>query len=530
MQLTKLNLSEIPQFSSRDKAYINEIDSLRPFYKYSVNVDSFRRVIQDKKEDNINRQLLVDTLSKQYVDIDTTDALKKNIALLKEENTFTIITAHQPSLMTGPGYYFYKIFSVLNLVQTLSKVHPDYNFIPTFISGGEDHDFEEINHFSLYGNVLSWESDQKGSVGKFDLDEGFESMFLELMHIIGDGESVQDLKQSVKDIKSKSKNYGQFAIRLTNLIFRDHGLVVADMSAPEFKRAFIPMIKKEIFDQPSVELVEATQSALEDTGLKSQAMARQINFFYTGNGDRLRIDQDGDDYFVVDSNIKFTRSELISEIEEHPENFSPNVVIRPLFQESIFPNLAYIGGGGEIAYWLERKSQFEEFGINFPMLIRRNSGMVIDKGSKKKMNKLGLSLDHIFFDTDTVISDYLASVSGDNLEFDQELMDIGDIFSRIASKAKAVDPTLESKMLAEGTKIAKQVDQLTSRVKRAAKHNEEIAVNQITSLKDKLFPNMGLQERKVSFLEIILKHGLTVINELVPAFDPLEKTMIVIEE
>lgn len=530
MQVTKLLLSNIPQFSARDKAYINEIERLRPFYKYAVDLKSFDQIIEDKKNDHTNRSILVDTVKNQYKHIDTTAAVQGNIQLLGEGNTFTIVTAHQPSLMTGPGYYFYKIFSVLNLVKKLSTEYSDYNFVPVFITGGEDHDFEEVNHFNLYGKKLSWESSQKGSVGKFKLDAGFDAMFETFLNIVGDGEMVQSFKIELQKIKSVSESYADFAVRLTNLMFKEQGLVVIDMSAVAFKKAFIPIIKKEIFDQVSVGLVESTQNALAEIDLKSQAMARPINFFYTGSGDRLRIEQDGADFTVVDTDLRFTRAELEDAIDANPEHFSPNVVMRPIFQEFILPNLAYIGGGGEIAYWLERKTQFEAFGLNFPMLIRRNSGMVIDKGSNKKMGKLGLSLNTIFKNSDTIISDYLASVSGDNLEFDQEIMDIGEIFSRIASKAKEVDPTLESKMLAEGTKIAKQVDQLTSRVKRAAKQNEETSVNQITKIKDKLFPSMGLQERKVCFLEVLLKSGVNSIDELIPSFDPLEKTMIVMTE
>ncbi len=351
-------------------------------------------------------------------------------------------------------------------------------------------------------------------------------MFDDFLSVIGDADNVQEFKNSILNIKMGSKTYSDFAVGLTNLLFQEQGLVVVDMSALAFKKAFIPIIKKEIFDQPSVSLVEATQKSLGE----SQAMARPINFFYTGSGDRLRIEQNGNEYSIVNTDIRFTRAELDIEIDNHPEHFSPNVVMRPIYQEYILPNLAYIGGGGEIAYWLERRSQFEAFGINFPMLIRRNSGMVIDKGSQKKMNKLSLNLDNIFDDTDTVISQYLASVSGDNLAFDMEIKGIQEIFEGIAAKAKAVDPSLEAKMLAEGTKMAKQVDQLTSRIKRAAKQNEETAVNQIAKIKDKLFPNMGLQERKACFLEVIFKHGTTVMDELVPHFDPLEKTFLIIEE
>ncbi|MBT8218887.1 MAG: bacillithiol biosynthesis cysteine-adding enzyme BshC [Bacteroidia bacterium] len=530
MNLYKLNLADIPQLSSRDLAYVNEIAALRPFYKYPVQIDSFEDIIKHKSKERFDRQLLEKTLKQQYSSISTSKSVEDNIAFISDKNTYTVVTAHQPSLMTGPAYYFYKIFSVINLANQLSKKLSNYRVIPIFILGGEDHDFEEINHFSLYGKRFSWESDQKGSVGKFKLDAGFDAMLNDFFTVLGSSEASMEFKQEVQKFRDNSQTYGQFAFQLTNYLFKDLGLVVLDMSAPSLKAAFKSYILEEVIETPSYSHVENAQGALRKIKLKPQATAREINFFYTGDGGRNRLIKENGHYAVTNTEISFTQEELLSAITNRPEDFSPNVVMRPIFQESILPNLAYVGGGGEIAYWLERKSQFEHFNLNFPMLIRRNSGMVIDKGSLKKMSKLELSLHDLFAPEDFVINAFLSRKDQKNLDFDTELGSIDQVFQSIAEKASQFDATLKPKVLSEGKKIFKQTQQLASRVKRAAKQNEEVSISQIRNIKAKLFPGQGLQERKESFLGMYLKYGPEIFETLVPYFNPLEKSMVVMEE
>lgn len=530
MNITSTPLTDIPQFSSRDKAYISAESRLKPFYKYEVDFDAFSQLISDKANHEVDRSVLVETLKAQYSRLDTHNDVLNNIDALSNKNTFTIVTAHQPSLLTGPGYYFYKILSAIRLTQLLSSRYAHLTFVPIFITGGEDHDFEEVNHLNLFGKEIIWQTNQKGSVGQFKLDEGFEEAFDTFKQILGSSESAEKFKEAVSTMATSSETYGEFAVGLSNYLFKSFGLVVLDMSSSALKKTFIPIIKKEIFENISHRIVSATQVELAEIDWKSQAMVREINFFYTGSGDRLRIDRSGDDFIAIDSDIEWTRTELEKEIEDHPERFSPNVVMRPIYQEFCLPNLAYIGGGGEIAYWLERKDQFDAFEVPFPMLIRRNSGLYLDGGSRKKMNKLNLQLPDLFQRTDDVINQYLKTRSGENLDFDSELSLISKQFDILADKAASVDPNLKKKILAEGTKLIKQVEQLTSRIHRAAKSNEETSVNQIRKIKDKLFPGEGLQERKSSFLDFYVKYGKDGLKEILPYFNPLEKSMVIISD
>ena len=219
-----------------------------------------------------------------------------------------------------------------------------------------------------------------------------------------------------------------------------------------------------------------------------------------------------------------------NEIENHPEHFSPNVIMRPLFQELILPNLAYIGGGGELAYWLERKTQFEYFQLNFPMLIRRNSAVWIDKGTKKRMNKLGLNPSTLFQATEDLIKNFVKKNSEGELSFSSEKKELEAIFEKVKNKTIEVDASLGKTVLAESVKQIKSLENLESRVMRAEKQKHEVSINQIRNLKEKLFPANGLQERKDNFMAFYLKHGESYLETLKDTFDPLEKSFIVIEE
>ena len=530
MPSQRIPYTEVPQFSSRDVAYATADERLRPFYKYPVEITAFEQLFSDKSQGAIDRELLAEQLLAQYRELGIKDAPTEQIEALGSKHGFSLITAHQPSLFTGPLYFIHKICSAINLAQTLNKTYPDRTIVPVFITGGEDHDFEEINHLHLFGKTLSWEQEQRGAVGKLPTSS-LAPVLEELDQLLGDRETARTIFQRIQTHYTEQATYGQATVAFVHELFKDYGLVVADMSRPAFKQAFIPVIKKEIFEQPSQALVEQAQQQLEALGFSAQAHAREINFFYLQEGRRDRIvkAEDADHYQVLDTVLSFTAEELEREIDQHPERFSPNVVMRPLFQESIFPNLAYIGGGGELAYWLERQEQFAAFGVNFPMLIRRNSVVWIDKGSQKKLSKLELSFTDLLDEADIIIRKYVEDRSENELSLATELQQLEQIFDSIATKAKEIDPTLSKAVQAEYTRQAKAIENFEGRLRRTEKQRFDTALNQIRGLKDKFFPNNGLQERYDNFLGIYLQEGDEMFKRLIEELDPLQQGMVVIE-
>ncbi len=527
MPIDRIPFPEVPQFSKRDVAYATAADSLRPFFKYEVNLDAFAQVMKDKAKDNTNRQLLVSELQQQYAGLKNTEAALTQVQSLLEGNAFTVITAHQPSLFTGPMYFIHKICSTINLARQLNERHPDQHIVPVFIMGGEDHDFEEINHTRLHGRMIEWDTEAGGSVARLST-ASLAPALSALQEIIGSEFSPEDIYRRLHKAYSSHEEYGAATVAFVHDLFGKYGLVVADMSRTAFKAAFRPIMEREIFEQLSQPLIEKAQAELTAAGFSGQAHARDINLFYLSPGRRDRIVFQDGVYGVLDTSQLFTEAEFRQELNDHPERFSPNVVMRPLFQELIFPNLAYIGGGGEIAYWLERKEQFAAFGLNFPMLIRRNSVLWIDAKSQKKLNRIQLDYRELFREPDLIIRDYVAKHSANELSLTPELAQLSDLFNSMALKSIAIDPTLEKAALAEHARQSKIIAQFETRLRRIEKTKFSDALDIIREMKDKLFPKNGLQERTDNFLNVYLEEGEAMFETLIEALDPLTEGMVVV--
>ena len=522
MQIKKLPYSKVLNFSARDKAYVEEVPALRPFYKYPVTLEAFAEVIADKQKDQTDRDTLVETLYRQHQNLEVPPLVMERIEKLRHENAFTIITAHQPSLFTGPLYYVFKIISAIKLANDLKENYPQFEFIPVFISSGEDHDFAEVNHLHLFNQTLEWESGQSGPVGHMGTDS-LSDVLAKLKSVLGESEHAKHIFELIQRTHTGKVNYARAAYELAFELFKQEGLVVINTNDAALKKLFIPIIKEEIFNEVSKPLVEATFTELEMAGFPAQAMPREINFFYIKEHIRERIVFENEKYAVLNTDLNFTKSELETEIENHPERFSPNVVMRPVYQELILPNLAYVGGGGEIAYWLERKSQFSHFGINFPMLVRRDSAMWIDAGTLKKMVKANLRIKDLWKDTDRLIKEYIVENGEVEISLTEEKAALKTVYEKLANKAKAINQSLEKYVYSEHAKVSKSMDQIETRLLRAEKQNHENSIKQIRAVKEKLFPNGGLQERYDNFLPYFLKYGNVFFETLKAHFNPLDK-------
>ena len=520
---------DLSQISDKDLAYVNKDPRLKPFYKYDTNLNEFESVIKDKQADKTNRKLLSNTLKSQYKDFNLSKATEKNIELLLEENTFTVITAHQPSLFTGPSYFIYKICSVLNLASQLNTKYSDQHIVPVFIMGGEDHDFEEISSTSIFGKKITWENSVGGSVGRLETDS-LDTVLAALKDILGSRPASVEIYKTIETAFTKFKTYGEGMRYLVNELFGSYGLVVVDMSDAALKTAFAPIIEKEIFERASINYIQASVDKLEAAGFSNQAYPREINFFYLGDGFRDRIIFEDDRYKVLNQDISFTANEMKIEIERHPERFSPNVNMRPIYQEFIFPNLAYVGGGGELAYWLERRKQFEYFNINYPMLIRRNSVLIIDRGAAKKITKLEIKLDHLLQEEHVAVNTFLEIHSQNQLSLEEQKKSISQIFDQIGLLTKKIDASLSATVQAEKTKQIKSLENLEGRLKKAEKNKYDVGINQLKAVKEKLFPSNNLQERKENFLTFYTKYGQTYFDYLITNLDPFEKGLMVLQE
>jgi bacillithiol synthase len=516
-------------FSKMICDYVSGSPSLEKFYKYPPSYEIFDRIMEEKSMQNVDREVLVNELTNQYKGFDTSNEVLNNISSLADDNTFTITTAHQPGLLTGPLYFVIKILAAINMAEELNKRYPDNYFVPVYWLGGEDHDFEEINHFHLFNKTYTWETKSGGPVGRMST-QSLKPLLDELEMVLGDSDFANEWKSLIKTAYLEQDNLGNATKYIVDSLFRDYGLVILKSDSPAFKKLFIPVMNDELMEMASRSLVQEKISKLEEAGYYGQAFPREINLFYMMDDFRERIifDASTGKYKVNNQPITFTVETLQQEVGQHPERFSPNVILRPVYQETILPNLAYVGGGGETAYWMQLESVFEHFKVNFPMLLVRNSVLWLDKGAAKKAKQLELEPMDLFMETESLIKEYVRRNADGELSLKTEIDAIENTLLQLQQRAKDIDPTLENTVGAEATRIIQSVEKLEARMLKAEKRKHEVKLNQIRVLKQKLFPENKLQERYDNITSYYLKYGDTFIPALKDALKPLDEEFVIV--
>jgi bacillithiol synthase len=514
MQSEKLELEQTGGFSPLFLEYISKKPSIKPFYNQFPDVDGFEKIIKERNFDQSKRETLVASLKKQYIGQPNIPDFDQ----LLDERCFTVTTGHQLNIFTGPLYVIYKIVSTINLAKQLKSRFPEYNFVPIYWMASEDHDFEEINHFNLFNKTYTWYTDQKGAVGRMDCSE--IATILDEMP-----EKVALFEKAYR----QSKNLSHAVLTYMHELFGAKGLVCLDADDVNLKAEFEAIILKEILGSETLKSVEATSENIEKLGFKTQVKAREINFFYLENGLRERIVKEGTQYQVLNTNFIFSVKEIADLIASNPERFSPNVILRPVYQEVILPNIAYLGGPAEVVYWLQLKNVFDQFGVQFPIVMPRNFALYINAATKKRMEKLAMQTTDLWQDEQEIKQNYIAKNTDNQFDLEAQKLEIATVFENILQKAISVDKSMEGAILAEKQKTINSIESLEKRVKKAEERTHETGINQLIALKGKLFPNGSPQERSDNFLNFYLNKP-EFINQLYDCFDPLNFTFNVLTD
>ncbi len=514
-------------FSALMNDYLDQKSTLQSLYNRFPTLENFEAQIIEKKKNfnEASRATLVSVLQQQYATVATSALTNQNIDALNNPNTFTVTTGHQLNLFSGPLYFLYKIISTINLTKELKAKYPTYNFVPIYWMATEDHDFEEINHFWFKGKKITWQKESFGPVGRLSTDglkEVFEYFALEL----GSSTNAQAIKKMFKDAYLNHDNLADATRHLANALFGTYGLVIIDADNPDLKRPFIPYVKEELLHQSSHKLVLETAEKLKDYTV--QVNPREINLFYIDDNLRERIIFENDKFKVNHTNIEFSETEILKLLENHPEKFSPNVIMRPLYQEVILPNLCYIGGGGEIAYWLELKSFFAAAKVTFPMLLLRNSVLLATEKQVKKADKLALSWEDLFLKQALLINDKTKQLSGFPIDLDNLKQQLKLQFENLYSLASQTDESFLGAVKAQEAKQTKGLENLQKRLLKAQKRKLSEILHRITDLQNELFPNQSLQERQANFSEFYLENGENLIPMIINQLKPLENKFEVI--
>jgi len=491
--------SQTGKFTKITLDYISEGSALKDFYEHHVDLEGIKSAIAERKKYNTNRQLLVDQFNKQYKGFDDCEAVDANINALLSENTFTICTAHQPNIFTGHLYFVYKILHIIKLADKLKKELPEYNFVPVFFMGSEDADLEELNHIVIDGEKYTWETPQTGAVGRMKVDDSLIKLIEKISGRLSVEKYGEVLIGLLRKCYVKNATIEDSTFLFVHYLFKEYGLIVLLPDNPAFKREMLSVFEDDIFNHSSSEIVNQTSEKLSEH-YKAQAYPREINLFYLKDNFRNRIIPVEDHFVVHDTEIVFSKEEIKNELNEHPERFSPNVILRGLFQEIILPDAAWIGGGGELAYWLQLKDVFKNYSVPFPVLVLRNSFLVVDKKNQKLLKKLNLNALDLFKGKETLLNNIVNAQSASVLNLEKQKIAFKNIYDELKGIVKDIDPTLETHASALETKHFKKLVSLEKKMLRAEKRKFSDQKNQLDKIFLALFPNDGLQERTENFM------------------------------
>jgi bacillithiol biosynthesis cysteine-adding enzyme BshC len=513
-------------FSPLMNDYLNQEKTLNKLYNRFPLIENFEKQLLEKSENfsHDNRATLVSVLKEQYSNIKTSTLTNQNIDFLKANNTFTITTGHQLNLFSGPLYFLYKIISTINLTKELKSNYPTHNFVPVYWMATEDHDFEEINYFNFKGKKFRWNKESSGPVGRLST-EGLDEFFEIYKQELGTSTNAEYLKDIFKKSYLEHDNLADATRYLANALFGPYGLVILDADNPDLKRSFIPYVKEELLQQTSHQAVLDTTEQLKAYNI--QVNPREINLFYIEDKVRERIILANGVYKVNNTKKEFTKDEIVSLLEKNPEHFSPNVIMRPLYQEVILPNLCYIGGGGEIAYWLELKSFFEAVKITFPMLLVRNSVLLATEKQSKKADKLNLRWTDLFSQQMDLVNKQTAQLSDFSIDMSPLKEQLKHQFEALHLITAQTDASFTGAVKAQETKQLKGLENLEKRLLRAQKRKLADVLERVTDLQNELFPNKSLQERQSNFSEFYLENGENLIPTLMEQLKPLEQNFTI---
>lgn len=501
--------------------YLNQKAGLKPLYHRFPTLENFKLQIEEKQQNYpANREILVKVLREQYEKVQASELTSKNIQFLAEATTFTVTTGHQLNLFTGPLYFLYKIVSAINLAKELKAAYPNYNFVPVYWMATEDHDFEEINYFSFRNRKIKWNRESAGPVGRLSTD-GLADVLEVFRKELGLGDNAKKLAALFEKSYLNYDNLADATRYLANELFGEYGLVIIDADDAELKRLFIPHIERELTRQVSHQKVAETASLLKDYNV--QVNPRDINLFYVEDGVRERIIAEREEFIVNNTDLRFSKDEILKMLQEHPERFSPNVIMRPLYQEVILPNLCYIGGGGELAYWLELQSFFEASGVTFPILLLRNSVLLASRKQAEKLDALNLTWADVFRPQQNLLNKKTAEYSQHNLDFSAQKEALSKQFRALAEIASHTHSSFAGAVNAQEKKQLKGLENLEKRLLRAEKKVHADKLKGISDIQDELFPGKGLQERKANFSEFYLEYDGKLIEMLLATLKPLEQ-------
>ncbi len=521
--------------------YLDRYENVAKYYNGDFrNVEHLKTVIGLVGKKTRDRSTLVRVLTEQNKDFHCSIKTLANIDLLYEDNTFTIVTGQQVGLLSGPLYTLYKTITALKLTEELNSKFPDFHFVPIFWLEGEDHDFDEINHINVIGQqnkpmkieyLFNGKPLEKnvGAVGEVQLDGYIENFFQQVDETLINTEFKPHLLSVIKNFYRQGTTFSKAFVGLMNSFIEDSGLIFINSNHRELKKLVSPIFQREVNEHPKVcELVIDRSAELEEK-YHAQIKPKAVNLFLFYKGGRYLIEprdtttapkhsqeQAENEYSLKGIRHYLSGDELRQIAGETPELLSPNVVLRPICQDSFLPTVIYVAGPSEIAYFAQLKPVYEFFDATMPILYPRASVTILEEKLEKILEKYGLQLTELFGNVESIyrkVSERISEVKIEDL-FGRAAPRLTDTLSELKSGITQIDPTLSGLLDHTKSKMEFQLNVLKEKTVAAQKKKNEIALQQIEKVANNICPYEELQEREINVIYFMNKYGMEFVKWL----------------
>ena len=448
-----------------------------------------------------------------------------NIEKLKHNNTFVLVTGQQAGFFGGPLFTFFKTLSTIKWAEHLAKEFPGNNFVPVFWVEIEDHDFQEIARFSNPEHApISYsdaETDTYQQIVHRPIKSDFPAFLEQVFSLLPESEFKKNYTDIISECYAEGVGFGDAFKKFMHVIFDDFGLIICDPTDVRLKRLANPVFEKEIINLTSEKSISAQSEKLTSAGFSPQVTPRQINSFFIQDGKRLGILKQENVYSLQGKDQIFSEKEMTDLIRNHPEKFSPNVVLRPLYQDFILPTIGISAGPGELSYFMQFKSNYEAFGIPLPILIPRAFGIIIEPAIERLLEKLSIDILDILTESN-LTHQYLTQKRGVDIqgEFSELKKSLEQLMQSKTEIIRSADSTLVDTWNSQIGKTLIGIDQFEQRLDKSIKRNEEQTINQIKRILQHLMPENHPQERTHSILYYLTKYGSSVVRSLYDQIEP----------
>ena len=508
--------------------YVNNYSRVKDFFVGDFRDEKHWRLsLETVSHRTIDRSSLVQVLLNQNRDYHCGVKTLANIDLLLNENTVAIITGQQVGLFSGPLYALYKTLTALKLAEQLSQQYPDYNFVPVFWLEAEDHDIEEVSSFTLFNSSnellrLEYQYENKtggnniGAVGELSFDDSIVTLFNSLRQSLLPTEFSPKVIELFETAYQKGMTFSRAFIHLFSVLLEDSGLIFFDPHNLATKKILTPIFEQELKNVSHTCQLVVAQSELVEQHYHAQVKPRSVNLFMFHNGGRYALEPHPDGFSLKGTRKTFSVDEIMNLLHADPNLFSPNVVLRPICQDYLFPTLAYVAGPSEVAYFAQFKLLYKHFCIPEPIIYPRASATIVEERIRKVIDKFSLRVEDFFGDIDLLKKRVANSISDFKVEelFSNTFGTVSESLTSLKGGLESIDPTLVPAMENTLARMQAALNTLKEKTIAAQKRQYDISLRQLDRVSINLFPNSNLQEREMNLIYYLNKYGLEFLRWL----------------